>query len=361
MDKMKKITMLFFLVVCTISLCWGQEYFPDIPGYETLICDFHMHTVFSDGLVWPTVRVDEARREGLDAIALTDHIEYQPHKDDIPTNHRRPIEIAQKRAEEKDVLLIRGAEITRETPPGHYNALFLDNIDLLNVPEFLKAVEKANEQHAFVFWNHHAWKGLDRGKWTDLQTKMVNNKWLHGMEVANGSSYYPNAHAWCLEKNLTMLGNSDIHDPSIDYIYTAKKHRTLTLVFAKERSIPAIHEALQAGRTAVWLENQLIGREEYLRPLFEKSVTIETPYFVNDDGDAVFKVTNHALIDFKLHRNDHSENPAVEIPARSSVTIKEHAPDAVGNLTLSYSVANLLMKPKKGLPVKLMVAAEPVP
>ena len=38
---------------------------PDIPGYCTLKCDFHMHTVFSDGLVWPTVRVDEAWREGV--------------------------------------------------------------------------------------------------------------------------------------------------------------------------------------------------------------------------------------------------------------------------------------------------------
>lgn len=33
---------------------------PDLDGYTTLKCDFHMHSVFSDGLVWPTVRVDEA-------------------------------------------------------------------------------------------------------------------------------------------------------------------------------------------------------------------------------------------------------------------------------------------------------------
>ena len=47
---------------------------PDVPGYVTLKCDFHIHTVFSDGYVWPTVRADEAWREGLDAIAITDHI-----------------------------------------------------------------------------------------------------------------------------------------------------------------------------------------------------------------------------------------------------------------------------------------------
>ena len=68
--------------------------FPDILGYKTLKCDLHMHTVFSDGSVWPPVRVDEAWREGLDAISITDHIEYQPHKDDVPTNHGRSHEIA---------------------------------------------------------------------------------------------------------------------------------------------------------------------------------------------------------------------------------------------------------------------------
>ena len=51
---------------------------PDLDKYQTLKCDFHMHTVFSDGLVWPTVRVDEAYSEGLDAIAITEHIEYRP-------------------------------------------------------------------------------------------------------------------------------------------------------------------------------------------------------------------------------------------------------------------------------------------
>ena len=48
---------------------------PDIPGYYTMKCDFHMHTVFSDGKVWPDVRVKEAIAEGLDAISITDHVE----------------------------------------------------------------------------------------------------------------------------------------------------------------------------------------------------------------------------------------------------------------------------------------------
>ena len=74
---------------------WGKAqvrneiHVPDPEGYRTLKCDFHIHTVFSDGLVWPTVRVDEAYREGLDAIALTEHLEYRPHRQDIIASHNR--------------------------------------------------------------------------------------------------------------------------------------------------------------------------------------------------------------------------------------------------------------------------------
>ena len=64
-----------------------------------------MHSVFSDGLVWPTVRVDEAYREGLDAISLTEHIEYRPHKKDIIADHNRSYELSQKQAKKLGILL----------------------------------------------------------------------------------------------------------------------------------------------------------------------------------------------------------------------------------------------------------------
>ena len=51
--------------------------FPDVAGYLTLKADLHMHTVFSDGEVWPSVRVQEAQRDSLDIISLTEHLEYQ--------------------------------------------------------------------------------------------------------------------------------------------------------------------------------------------------------------------------------------------------------------------------------------------
>ncbi len=34
------------------------------------------------GAVWPNIRAEEAQRDGLDAIAMTDHLEYQPHREE---------------------------------------------------------------------------------------------------------------------------------------------------------------------------------------------------------------------------------------------------------------------------------------
>ncbi|MCX6329637.1 MAG: hypothetical protein NTZ85_09025, partial [Bacteroidia bacterium] len=69
---------------------------PNIPGYLTLKCDFHLHTVFSDGVVWPTVRVNEAWEDGLDAIAITDHIEGHPKK--MPGQKRTQYEVTLQNA-----------------------------------------------------------------------------------------------------------------------------------------------------------------------------------------------------------------------------------------------------------------------
>ena len=135
---------------------------PDIGGFETLKCDLHMHTVFSDGLVWPTIRVQEAWEEGLDAISITDHVEYQPHRKDIPSNHNRPYELALDRAAEANLILIKGNELTRTTPPGHFNAIFIgDSSGYIgergtSIPDHdLQAINKAAEQNAFIFWNQH--------------------------------------------------------------------------------------------------------------------------------------------------------------------------------------------------------------
>ena len=185
---------------------------PDIPGYTTLRCDFHMHTIYSDGTVMPHIRVKEAWRNGLDAMAITDHVEHQHREGDIDkTNLNRSYELAKATADAYHMILIRGGEITREEPHGHFNALFLSDVNPINKEVNEEAVQAAHDQGAFVFWNHPEWKRKDGKAWSDIQAGYIEKGWIQGMEVFNGKSYHPNAHRWCLENGLTMMADTDMH------------------------------------------------------------------------------------------------------------------------------------------------------
>jgi len=341
------------LIAPTLADSKGKINFPDIPGYKTLKCDFHMHTVFSDGLVWPTVRVDEAYRLGIDAIAITDHIEYQPHKSDVPTNYNRPYEIAAQSAKEKNILLIRAAEITRSTPPGHFNALFLKDINPLDTEDLLKATKAAKAQGAFIFWNHPDWKPDHKG-WFEIHTKLYDAGCLNGIEVCNGDGYHLNGHKWAIEKNLTMMGNSDIHAPDISCGHTPEDHRTLTLVFARERTIDAIKDALFDRRTVVWYKNQLIGPQDYLEQLLEQSVAIAPPYYRR--GDYVWiEITNNCELDLTVQKLSGQGPISLTLPANAGTTVRVKLDKQQTSLDLSYEVTNCLIGPGKSLPVHLSV------
>ena len=333
-----------------------EIHFPDLPGYLTLKCDLHMHTVFSDGSVWPPVRANEAWRQGLDAIAITDHIEYQPHKQDVPTKHNRSFELAAEAAAAHGLLFPHSTVITRDTPPGHFNAIFLSDNEPLETDDFLEAVKRANAQGAFVFWNHQGWKGPEKGRWLDVHTTMYENKWLHGMEVCNNESYYPDAHRWCLEKNLTMLGNSDLHEPDLRKQTTADDHRTMTLVFAKQRTLPALKEALFQGRTAVWFKNQLIGRQEFLEPLLAECVEIVAPPVWRQKTVWV-QIRNHCDAQIDLEKTGALGPPQLTLPGRTTSLVKIAVAKTTEPLQLKYTATNFLIGPETGLPVVLVVPA----
>ena len=324
--------------------------FPDVLGLKTLKCDFHTHTVFSDGYVWPTVRIDEAWREGFDAIAITDHIEYKPHKEDVTTDDNRPYEVAAPQAKKAGVLLFRGSEITRSTPPGHYNAVFLSDNHPLVQDEFVDVVIEANKQGAFVFWNHPLWKGPELGDWREIQQRLYNNGWLHGIEVANGPSYYPEAHQWCLDKNLTMLGNSDIHKPSLTRRSHAGEHRTATLVFARENTQASIREAVFAGRTAVWAGERLIGRERFVRALYDATVTAAAPHH-RTSNTVYFQIHNASPLNIQLKRTGKVGPSELTLEAGVTTMVAIRTENPKEALDLEYEAENLLIAPGKGLGV----------
>ncbi len=275
---------------------------PNILGYQTLKCDFHMHTVFSDGVVWPTVRVDEAWEEGLDAIAITDHIEKQPSKKYVGGDHNASYEIALDRAKEKNILLIHSGEVTRQMPPGHLNALFLDDVNLLDLPDPTEALQAAKKQGAFIMWNHPGWKAQqpDTCLWMPMHQDLLQKGLIDGIEVFNEQEYYPIVLDWCINRKLTVIGNSDIHGIVSQFFDVEKGHRPMTLVFASDRSLTSLKEALFANRTLAYFDNQLAGKEEFLKAFFNASVTIKSTGVKDRKKRELYEVLNSSTVPFHL-------------------------------------------------------------
>ena len=331
-------------------------HFPALEGYQTVACDFHMHTVFSDGEVWPPVRVQEAWRQGLDVIAITDHIEYQPHRADVPTHFDRSYELARATAAEHGILLARGAEITRSTPPGHFNAVFLDDIAPLDTADLSGGHEASEPAGSLrLLESPRLERAGERAAGPTAHATMYANKWLHGIEVCNGDTYYPQAHRWCLEKNLTMMGNSDIHDPDLRTQSTPADHRTVTLAFVKEKTLSGVKEALQQGRTVVWWKDRLIGRREWLAPLFAKCVRVSSPHLRSAE-EVWVKIGNVSDVDVRLKRVGDVGPLHLNLPARATTLVAIAAQRSTRPLDLRYTAENFLIEPQTGLPVVLTIA-----
>ncbi|HPO56348.1 MAG TPA: Sb-PDE family phosphodiesterase [Ignavibacteriaceae bacterium] len=360
---------LFFLLFTLIL--FSQESFrkeihvPDILGYKTLKCDFHMHTVFSDGSVWPDIRVEEAWREGLDCIAITDHIEYQPHKDDIRRNNNRSYELALSVAEKFGIMLIRGTEITKSMPPGHFNAIFIKDANLLDTADFRVAFRLAREQGSFTVFNHPFWRDPDypvvdgKVRWMKEHQELFDAGLFQGIEIVNETSYYPEAFRWALENNLTILGNSDVHIPvTMFWDYPAGEHRPVNLLFVTEKSPEGVKDALLSRRTVVYYEDMLFGKEEYLNAIFSKSVTVKK---IGINGkNTFFEVSNNSSFDYKLSLKE--KHPDFNIPdaftlkknSKVHITIRNKENKGTFPLETIFTVKNLHSAPEKPIDIKLV-------
>lgn len=360
-NEMKTLVFCLSFLFCGSQLSFGQDHshsrvieFPDVDGYFTLKVDLHMHSVFSDGAVWPDIRVKEALKDGLDAISLTEHLEYQPHLDDIPHPDRnRAFEIALESAKDSDLLIIPGAEVTRDMPPGHSNAIFINDANRLLMDDARSVFEEVKNQGGFVFWDHPNWTAQRKdgvARLTDFHRALLADSLLSGIEVVNETTYSDEALEIALEHDLAIIGTSDIHG-LIDWDYHPHDggHRPVTLVFAEERSIASIHQALKDRRTAVWHNNNLIGKEENLKPLFESSLQVENASYEGDTqvlkvefdnrSDASFVMLNKS--EYRLHGN----TDLITIPpGQSSILVKTL--DVMEELEMEFEILNMLVAPK---------------
>jgi 3',5'-nucleoside bisphosphate phosphatase len=338
--------------------------FPDVPGYQTLKCDFHMHTVFSDGNVWPSIRVEEAQRDGLDAIAITDHLEKLKHGADIPMPDRnRSFEEATKAAKGSNLLVVHGTEITRSMPPGHANAIFITDTNKVWVDDPVDAYREANKQGGFVFWNHPTWIGQDDdgvAELTPMHRQLIADGLLHGIEVVNEDTYSDEALQIALDNNLTIMGTSDIHG-LIDWQYNvpAGGHRPLTLVFSKDRTEDGIQKALVAGRTAALINDSLIGREEHVVPLVEASLISLKAVYQRESSVVAVTLRNHSSISYTLENtsryNFYTHTDVVTLPALADTVIQVKTLNRLEKFDLTFRALNVVTAPGQHPEISIQV------
>ncbi len=320
-----------------------EIHFPNILGYQTLKCDFHIHTIFSDGKVTPEVRINEAWREGLDVVAITDHT--VPQLDHIKGDHNTAYEMAKPIADEKGITLIHATEYTKEEPVGHLNFLFIDDANQYADPtlDSQKALEMAAEKGAFIIYNHPGWPDKNSDLF-DFQINLMNQGKIHAIEVINSKEFYPIALDYCYQYDITPFSTTDIHAPIQTVYDTENKFRNITLVFAKDKSEEAVREALFAKRTVACSGNLLMGKEEFLSELLKKSLIVSN--YKSDGTWFSCEVKNISEMTYYLDGPNHTR---ITFPANRTIRLK----DEWRNVNTIYQVSNTYITSQKHLEMPL--------
>lgn len=278
---------------------------PQVNGFNVYKADLHTHTVYSDGQVLPKYRIREAWQDGLDIIAVTEHVEYRPveadfvsylekytdkkHKEAV--NHRigadgitkdgimvdlnTAVQISQKLGKSYGLTIIPGLEITRDANEiGHFNALFTTDNNLVYDPDPYQAILNAKAQNAIVQHNHPGWKRKTLA-YSEFQAKVYGEGLVDGVEVVNGDEIYPGIVDRCVKEGLYITANTDIHATTAADYGVNGSDRPMTFIFAKDKSLESVREALEAQRTLAFAFNNVWGADQLLKDLFLACVKVE--------------------------------------------------------------------------------------
>jgi len=230
-----------------------------VPGYEPfLLCDFHVHTQWSDGRLSLRDTIDLYGRTGrFDVIAITDHIlmkkDLLARAGRIATLGQRAFGIAEDRFEayladvareaerarrEYDLLVVPGAEITQNRLTGKKNA----HIIALDIKRYISADQTADailreirRQDALSIACHPQHRAVRR---LEISTCYL---WDHRHELGGLVDVWEAANRDDLFsvtslKHFPYVASSDFHKPK--HLYSWK-----TLLRAEKRW-PAVRQAL---------------------------------------------------------------------------------------------------------------------
>ena len=339
---------------------------PQVCGYNVYKSDLHTHSVYSDGQVTPQYRIREAWLDGLDLIAVTEHIEYRPNEEifydylkEYTNKEYKPgtkgldkgksmvdlnyaVKESQKEAVKYGILIIPGTEITRSgNEVGHFNALFTTDNNLIYDKDPVQAIRNAKAQGALVMHNHPGWTRKNIAM-TETEEKVYGEGMIDGVEVMNGAEFYPGIIDRVREGKMFIAANTDIHASTAAEYNVLGETRPMTLILAKDRSLESIRESLEAGRTIAYGFGHLCGSEELLLDLFKASVTLGPV-----DGKKV-SLTNMTSIPYIIKKEN--GNPVRIAPFSTyNTSIPENAE------TLSLTILNLWTGADTHLKVELPI------
>lgn len=342
---------------------------PDTKDYLVLTGDMHMHTIFSDANVWPDTRVEECYVEGVEVLCITDHMEAR-HKRMVNQglfncDRNKSYEIAAKRGKELGVTVIHGGEVTRRMPPGHFNVLFIDDVEPIaevddsytdHIKGGMAALGEAKKQGSFNVWNHPHWaaQSPEGAKWQDGHTKIFEAGLMDAIEVYNScDGFSMEAFQWCIDKNLALICGTDAHKPMFMHLNgNAGELRPVTLIFAKENSVEGVKEALNARRTAIFADGRVYGSPELLKMLVDACLEVVS---VTQSGNTT-RVTlkNNSSIPMILTKGEGGEQAAYtsfniidpfETHTYGCTGLEYKTPVAVDEFVLSFDFENFYTAP----------------
>lgn len=196
-----------------------------------LAVDFHVHSFPGDGGVAPWDLAVEARRRGLDAIALTNH------------NHRLQWLLTKALPlDPSGALLIPGEELTSI---GYHMAVAGTERNVAWRQPAADAAARVHDEGGVAIAAHPAGKQT-----TGFDDRALDT--VDGVEVAHPMIYAVQDGRRDLER---FYARAKARRPSIaaigstDYHFFAPVGFCRTFVFARERSVPAILDAVRRGTT----------------------------------------------------------------------------------------------------------------
>ena len=309
---------------------------PTIDGYRLYKADFHTHTIYSDGDVTPRQRVREAWYDGLDIIAITDHLEIRTYEKFMlkvlaPYSTGKPFKyqnagIANKKdlsypvmanlnaaydeavyyteRENLPIMVVRGTEIWRNTKSiGEFNALFLKDINAICHEDLFESFRRVKEQGGLIMHNHPGYTRTTTAIAEGEQERAYSEGWIDGVEAVNSTTLYPDIISRCIDRNLFIAANTDAHRPtSHDWPAGGEFFRTMTFIMAKSCTEEDIKEALKAGRTIGYVANNLVGSEKHLAAFINEAVTCRVVAENRKKSEVTYSLTNCCSVPFVLHR-----------------------------------------------------------